>query len=88
MSKVWLIIGFAGQLMFAARFLYQWLASEKARRSIIPVGFWIFSILGSILLLSYAIYRKDPVFILGQSTGLFIYTRNLQLIYREKKTKK
>ncbi len=88
MSKSWLIIGFLGQVMFSARFLVQWLASEKAGKSIVPFAFWIFSIIGSALLLSYAIYRKDPVFILGQSTGFLIYTRNIQLIFKEKKVKK
>jgi len=67
-------------MAFAARFLIQWIASEKARRSIVPVHFWVVSIVGSLLILGYAIHRRDPVFILGQSTGLFIYSRNLALI--------
>ena len=85
MNKVWLGLGFLAQLMFSARFLVQWLASEKAGKSIVPRLFWYLSIAGSVLLLTYSIYRKDPVFILGQSMGIFIYSRNLYLIRREKK---
>ncbi len=85
MSKLWLGLGFFAQLMFSARFLVQWLASEKAGKSIIPLLFWYLSIAGSVLLLAYSIHRKDPVFILGQSLGIFIYSRNLYLIRREKK---
>ena len=85
MSKLWLGIGFFAQLLFSARFLVQWLASERAGKSIVPLLFWYLSIGGSALLLAYAVYRKDPVFILGQSMGIFIYTRNLYLIRREKR---
>jgi lipid-A-disaccharide synthase-like uncharacterized protein len=85
MNKVWLALGFFAQLMFSARFLVQWLASERAGKSIVPLLFWYLSIAGSVLLLAYSIHRKDPVFILGQSLGIFIYTRNLYLIRREKK---
>lgn len=85
MNKIWLGIGFFAQLMFSARFLVQWLASERAGKSIVPLLFWYLSIAGSGLLLAYALYRKDPVFILGQSMGIFIYSRNLFLIRREKK---
>ncbi len=85
MNKLWLGLGFFAQIMFSARFLVQWLASERAGKSIMPLAFWHLSIAGSILLLAYSIYRKDPVFILGQSLGIFIYSRNLYLIYREKK---
>lgn len=85
MNKIWLGIGFFAQLMFSARFLVQWLASERAGRSIVPLLFWYLSIAGSALLLAYAIHRKDPVFILGQSMGIFIYSRNLYLIRREKR---
>lgn len=86
MSKfdLWLIIGLLGQLLFSLRFLVQWLASEREKKSIIPVSFWYFSIGGSFLLLAYAIKRQDPVFILGQSLGFVIYLRNLVLIDREK----
>ena len=80
---LWLGVGFLGQALFSARFLVQWLASERARRSIIPRTFWFFSLAGGTTLLAYAIYRNDPVFIVGQGAGLFIYTRNLILIRRE-----
>ena len=79
----WLTIGFLGQALFTCRFLVQWLHSERHQRSLIPVAFWYFSIGGGLTLLSYAIYRKDPVFICGQASGLFIYLRNLQFIKRE-----
>ncbi|WP_372713931.1 lipid-A-disaccharide synthase N-terminal domain-containing protein [Ilyobacter sp.] len=79
-----LILGFIGQAFFSMRFLVQWLASERAGKSVIPLSFWIFSIIGSFFLLIYAIYRKDPVFILGQAPNLFIYTRNLYLIKKER----
>jgi lipid-A-disaccharide synthase-like uncharacterized protein len=78
-----LIIGFLGQFFFASRFIYQWLYSEKKGKSLIPVGFWYLSIIGGIGLLIYAISRKDPVIILGQSFGIFIYLRNLILIYKK-----
>ncbi len=82
-ETIWLIVGFSGQLCFTSRFLIQWLVSERQKKSVIPLAFWYFSILGGGILLSYAIYRKDPVFILGQSAGLFIYLRNLYFIRRE-----
>ena len=84
-ETIWLVIGFLGQLFFSMRFIVQWIASEREKRSIIPIAFWYFSLLGGTTLLAYAIYRKDPVFILGQSLGVFIYSRNLYLIYKEKK---
>ncbi|TDO04612.1 MULTISPECIES: lipid-A-disaccharide synthase N-terminal domain-containing protein [Halomonas] len=80
---VWLGVGFLGQALFSARFLVQWLASERARRSIVPRAFWFFSLAGGATLLAYALYRRDPVFIAGQGAGLFIYARNLILIRRE-----
>lgn len=80
----WLIIGFAGQALFSARFLIQWIVSERAKKSIVPTAFWLFSIGGGATLLAYAIYREDPVFIAGQATGLLIYFRNLHFIMREK----
>ncbi len=80
---LWIGIGFLGQAMFSGRFLVQWLASERAKRSVVPLAFWFFSLAGGVTLLAYAIYRKDPVFIAGQGAGLFIYTRNLMLIRRE-----
>ena len=82
-EQIWLVVGFAGQALFSARFLVQWVTSEREGRSVIPIAFWYFSIGGSLTLLSYAIYRLDPVFILGQSAGLIIYFRNLVLIGRE-----
>ena len=83
-DAVWLAIGLAGQALFSLRFLIQWICSERARKSLIPVAFWHFSILGGLTLLAYAIYRSDPVFILGQAAGLVVYLRNLRLIYRER----
>ncbi|KFF50645.1 hypothetical protein GY26_00565 [Gammaproteobacteria bacterium MFB021] len=82
---VWVAIGFVGQALFSARFIVQWLASERARRSIVPVAFWFFSLGGGATLLAYALYRRDPVFIAGQGAGLIIYVRNLMLIRREKR---
>lgn len=81
----WIMVGLAGQALFTARFLVQWLASEKARKSVMPVAFWWFSIGGGAILLLYALYRRDPVFILGQGMGLFIYVRNLWLIRDERR---
>ncbi|RBO52000.1 lipid A biosynthesis protein [Rhodovulum sp. BSW8] len=81
----WVVVGLGGQLMFTARFLVQWIASERARNSVVPVAFWYFSMAGGVILLAYAIYRKDPVFILGQVTGVFIYTRNLWLIHAHRR---
>ncbi len=83
-SNAWLILGFVAQGLFFARFVVQWIASERAKRSVVPLGFWILSTLGGALLLVYAIGRKDPVFIVGQGGGLFIYARNLVLIYKER----
>ncbi|MFO0793003.1 MAG: lipid-A-disaccharide synthase N-terminal domain-containing protein [Candidatus Brocadiaceae bacterium] len=81
----WVILGFIGQTMFGSRFLVQWIASEKRGESFIPEIFWYLSMGGSIILLSYAIYRCDPVFIMGQCTGLFVYIRNVMLIYKKKR---
>jgi len=83
--NLWVILGLFAQLLFFLRFFVQWVVSEKKGKSTIPVSFWYFSIVGSILLLIYSIYRKDLVFIIGQSVGSFIYTRNLILIYRKGK---
>lgn len=79
----WVAIGFAGQACFFSRFLVQWIASERAGRSVVPRAFWYLSIAGSLVILSYAIWRRDPVFSVGQSIGLFIYTRNLILLRRD-----
>lgn len=76
----WWMIGFGGTIVFASRFWVQWLASERAKRSVIPVSFWWLSIVGGLLSLAYAIYRLDPVFILAQASGTSIYLRNLALI--------
>lgn len=83
-ETVWLIVGFAGQLMFTSRFLVQWLQSERQKRSVIPVAFWYFSIAGGVTLLAYAIHRADPVFIVGQLAGVLIYGRNLYFIRKER----
>jgi len=80
----WAIIGFVAQTLFFMRFFMQWLASEKAKRSVIPVSFWYFSLLGGSLLLLYAVVRRDPVFMFGQAGGLLIYARNLHLIHKGK----
>lgn len=85
-NALWLAIGFAGQAMFSMRFLIQWLSTEKHRRSVIPVAFWYFSLLGGATLLAYAIHRADPVFIVGQAAGLFIYSRNLYFVMQERKS--
>lgn len=82
---VWLSVGLIAQLMFSMRFLVQWIATERARASIIPETFWYFSFAGGVLLLAYAIYRLDPVFILGQATGLVIYSRNIYFIWLGKR---
>ena len=82
-----LTIGFTGQALFASRFIFQWIYSEKMGKSSIPISFWYLSIFGGIGLLVYAIFRKDPVIILGQTFGIFIYLRNLILIYRKRNEK-
>ena len=84
-ATIWLGIGFLGQALFFMRFFVQWIASEKSKRSVIPNAFWYFSLAGGLVLLSYAIYRRDPVFMLGQFTGLFIYIRNLMLLRNQNK---
>ena len=81
---VFLLIGFIGQGLFASRFIFQWIYSEKKGESYIPIIFWYLSIFGGLGLLTYAIFRKDPVIIIGQLFGIFIYCRNLYLIYRKK----
>ena len=83
----WLVLfGYAGQLLFTMRFLVQWIATERAKRSVIPVAFWFFSIGGGVLLFVYALMKRDPVFILGQGFGVFIYMRNLYFVYRERRS--
>ena len=78
-----LILGFAGQLTFSMRFLIQWICSEVKKESHIPVAFWYFSLMGGVCLLAYAIFRRDPVIIVGQAMGLIVYVRNLRLIYKK-----
>jgi lipid-A-disaccharide synthase-like uncharacterized protein len=84
-ATLWLVIGFIGQGLFSARFVVQWLHSERQKKSVFPVAFWYFSIAGGATLLAYAIYKEDPVFIVGQLTGLCIYLRNLYFIVYERK---
>ena len=84
-ETVMIVVGFGGQFLFAMRFIIQWITSEGARRSVIPVVFWYFSIGGGTVLLLYAIWRQDPVIICGQALGLFIYARNLFFIFLEKR---
>jgi lipid-A-disaccharide synthase-like uncharacterized protein len=84
-STFWVALGFVGQALFFMRFFYQWLASEAAKKSIVPEMFWYFSVGGGVVLLIYAIYKRDPVFIVGQGGGLFVYARNIYLIWRERK---
>lgn len=84
---IFLVIGFIGQGLFASRFIVQWIYSESVKKSVIPIQFWYLSILGGLSLLSYAIFRKDPVIILGQSFGVLIYLRNLYLIRQSNQQK-
>lgn len=79
-DAIWVLVGLFGQLMFTARFIVQWLASERARRSVVPVAFWYFSLAGGLIVLAYGIHKLDPVIILGQLPGTVIYSRNLWLI--------
>jgi len=83
-EKIWLGVGLAGQLCFASRFLVQWISSESKQRSHIPVAFWYLSLAGGLILLSYAIWRRDPVFIIGQAFGGIVYVRNLMLLRKER----
>jgi lipid-A-disaccharide synthase-like uncharacterized protein len=86
-EHTWVGIGLAGQACFFSRFLVQWIASERQGRSVVPRAFWYLSISGGLVLLSYSLWRRDPVFILGQSIGLFVYLRNLVLLRREDATR-
>ncbi len=81
---MWLALGFLGQAMFSMRFIVQWIASERRKKSVIPTAFWYLSIAGGLTLLIYAIHRRDPVFIVGQATGLFVYLRNVHFVRRER----
>lgn len=84
-ENFWLVVGFGGQATFTARFLVQWIASERSKASVMPVAFWWLSILGGLITLAYATYRRDPVFMLGQSMGMFVYSRNLMLVSKARK---
>jgi len=84
-ERIWLAVGFIGQLVFGLRFLVQWISSEIKKESHIPIIFWYFSISGGMIILAYAIHLKNPVFIFGQSMGLIVYLRNLRLIYKKEK---
>jgi lipid-A-disaccharide synthase-like uncharacterized protein len=81
-EQIWLGIGLLGQALFSARFVVQWIAAERRKRSVMPRAFWYFSVGGGVTLLAYAVYRRDPVFIIGQGAGLFVYARNLWFIHR------
>ncbi len=83
-DSIWLAVGLLGQGLFSARFIVQWLHSEKLKKSVIPSAFWYFSLCGGATLLAYAIHRRDPVFIIGQGMGLFVYFRNLQFLWRDR----
>ena len=85
-GRTWLLIGFGGQALFTLRFLAQWIVSERAQRSTVPVAFWWLSLAGGLVLFTYALHRRDPVFAVGQGSGLAIYVRNLVLIGRQKRT--
>jgi lipid-A-disaccharide synthase-like uncharacterized protein len=78
------LIGYVAQMLFAMRFVVQWIATERAGKVVVPTAFWVFSIGGGLMLLGYALYRKDPVFIIGQAFGVFVYLRNLQFVMRGK----
>jgi lipid-A-disaccharide synthase-like uncharacterized protein len=83
-ESLWLAVGFLGQALFSARFLVQWIATERRRQSVVPREFWYLSVGGGLVLLAYALYRHDPVFVAGQAAGLFVYARNLYFIHRRR----
>jgi lipid-A-disaccharide synthase-like uncharacterized protein len=85
-DQIWLCVGLFGQLAFMMRFIIQWITSERRGESVIPRAFWFFSLAGSVILLSYAIHRRDIVFTLAQSFGFIVYIRNLMLIYKKQAT--
>jgi lipid-A-disaccharide synthase-like uncharacterized protein len=87
-ATMWLVIGFIGQGLFSARFIIQWFKSEREKKSVFPIAFWYFSIGGGVTLLAYAIHKEDPVFIVGQLSGLLIYFRNLYFVVYERKNLK
>ena len=82
LENLWIAIGFGGQALFASRFLIQWIATERHRQSVVPIAFWYLSLGGGLVLLSYALWRRDPVFIAGQSFGILVYSRNLWFVHQ------
>jgi lipid-A-disaccharide synthase-like uncharacterized protein len=82
----WVLIGFGGQFLFGARFVVQWISSERRRESHIPIHFWYLSLVGGAITAVYAIHRRDPVFVVGQLSGLIVYVRNLMLIHARSRT--
>lgn len=84
-NSIWLVVGLVGQVIFVGRFLLQWLYSEHKKRSVVPLAFWYASLIGGAILLAYAIYKRDPVFIVGQAGGFLVYLRNLQFRLRERR---
>ena len=85
---LWLVFGIVAQLLFAMRFVVQWIASEKAGRSVMPMAFWFFSMGGGLLTLVYGLVKREPIIILGQVLSVFIYVRNLQLILKDRRRPK
>ena len=81
-ENIWVAVGLGGQALFGARFLVQWIATERRRQSVVPTAFWYLSLGGGLILLTYALWRRDPVFILGQSFGILVYSRNLWFVHR------
>ena len=88
LSDPWVILGFAGQALFMMRFVVQWIASERAKKSVMPNIFWVFSIGGGFVLFVYALHKQDPVFTLGQGLGLIVYIRNMMLIHKHRNAEK
>ena len=84
-ERLWLWVGLLGQAFFSMRFIVQWVASERRRESVFPVAFWFFSLCGGLTLFTFAVYRLDPVFIMGEGAGVLIYLRNLYLIGRKQR---
>ena len=82
--NLWVLIGLIGQCMFMMRFVSQWIASERAQKSIMPHAFWYFSLAGGLIVLAYAIHKQDIVFMLGQGLGIFIYLRNIYFVWRHR----
>lgn len=84
LENIWVAVGLGGQALFGARFLVQWIATERRRQSVVPTAFWYLSLGGGLILFAYAVWRRDPVFILGQSFGILVYSRNLWFVRRHK----